>query len=64
MVIYLAAKWQLPLRQRLDRIGELLAKGVFLYLNKEKKDDSKNENKEKIRNNKTISPDISELEID
>lgn len=31
--------------QRLDKIGELLAKGVFLYLKKEQEKAAKEENK-------------------
>ena len=33
----------MPLRQRMDKIGELLAKGVFLYL----------KNEENVKNGKT-----------
>jgi hypothetical protein len=48
---------EMPLPQRLDKIGELLAKGVYLYLKKGEKDGSKEENKEDIRNDKAVSPD-------
>ncbi|MBP9854150.1 MAG: hypothetical protein KBD53_04705 [Candidatus Omnitrophica bacterium] len=31
----------LPISQRLDKIGELLAKGVYLYVKKEKEKEAK-----------------------
>lgn len=46
---------EMPLRQRMDRIGELLAKGVFLYLNKGEKDIPKEEKKEDIKDKKVVS---------
>ena len=52
---------EMPLRQRMDRIGELLAKGVFLYLNKGEKDTPKEGNEENTENNRTVSPDYQDL---
>lgn len=47
----------MPMSQRLDRIGELLAKGVYLCLQKEKEKVAKEENGDKINGGKTISVD-------
>lgn len=43
------------MNQRLDRIGELLAKGVFLCLEKEKA--AKGKNEEDIKNSKATLAD-------
>ena len=47
----------MPMSQRLDRIGELLAKGVYLCLQKEKEKVVKEENGDKINGGKSISVD-------
>jgi len=39
----------ISMTQRLDRIGELLAKGVFLYLKSEQGKSAKEENKENAK---------------
>lgn len=44
-----------PLNQRLDRIGELLTKGVFLCLKKEKEKAAREKNGNNIKNNKVMS---------
>jgi hypothetical protein len=49
----------MPMSQRLDRIGELLAKGVYLCLRKEKERVAKEENSDKINDGKSISVDSS-----
>ena len=45
----------ISMAQRLGRIGELLAKGVFLCLEKEKEKAAKGKNEEDIKNNKVMS---------
>ncbi len=47
----------ISMTQRLDRIGELLAKGIFLCLEKEKEKAAKEEDKENIKNSKATSAD-------
>jgi len=42
--------------QRLDKIGELLAKGIYLCLKKEEKA-RKGKGEEKVKNNEVISTD-------
>lgn len=39
----------ISMAQRLDRIGELLAKGVFLYLKKEEEKAAKERNDNKVK---------------
>ena len=45
----------ISMAQRLGRIGELLAKGVFLCLENEKEKAAKGKNEEDIKNNKVVS---------
>ncbi len=45
----------ISMAQRLGRIGELLAKGVFLCLENEKEKAAKGKNEEDIKNNKVMS---------
>ena len=47
----------ISMAQRLDRIGELLAKGVYLCLKKETEKIRKEQNEEKTKNNEVISAD-------
>jgi len=43
--------------QRIDKLGELLAKGVFLCLEKEKEKSTKGKNEEDIKNSEAKSAD-------
>jgi len=47
----------ISMAQRLDKIGELLAKGVFLCLEKEKERAAKGKNEEDIKNSEAKSAD-------
>jgi len=47
----------ISMAQRLDRIGELLAKGVYLYLKKEKMKTREENGEENIKNNKVVPAD-------
>jgi len=47
----------ISMAQRLDRIGELLAKGVFLCLEKEKEKATKGKVEEDIKNSKAKPAD-------
>ena len=47
----------ISMTQRLDRIGELLAKGVFLCLKKQEEKAMKEKGEEKVKNNEVISAD-------
>jgi len=47
----------ISMTQRLDRIGELLAKGIYLCLKKEEEKAIKERNEENIKNNKVMSAD-------
>lgn len=44
----------ISMAQRLDKIGELLAKGIYLYLKKEKAKTLKKNDEENIKNNETM----------
>ncbi len=45
----------ISISQRIERIGELLAKGVYLYLKEGK--DTKEKDEENIKDNKAIAAD-------
>ena len=47
----------ISMTQRLDRIGELLAKGIYLCLKKEEEKAIKEKGEEKVKNNEVISED-------
>ncbi len=47
----------ISMSQRLDKISELLAKGIYLCLKKEGEKARKEQNEEKIKNNEVISAD-------
>ncbi len=53
----------LPISQRIDKIGELLAKGVYLYAQKQKeleKADNTCDNKDVLKNSNTAAPGSGE----
>lgn len=49
----------IPMSQRLDKIGELLAKGAYLYLQKEKETAENEKNDNKVKDNEGISEEVS-----
>jgi len=44
----------ISMTQRLDRIGELLAKGIYLCLKKEEEKSIKEKEEEKVKNNEAM----------